>query len=285
MDQFVSNLRADGANLEVSQTLLCGANIESQPSMVLRSSTSSSRLCEYNHPTEVSIAQNELSVTDHGDINSLIEIVSVPERTPDVSVKIEQVEWDQNDNYRSSSLLNADVSNCKTYVCDVCHKDFRTLGGFNRHMVVHKSRERFSCKECSQTFGYKCSLEKHVLTKHRNLKNYMCYQCDKMFTQQHTLADHIKTHYGERNHKCTVCDKSFAQAANLRNHVSRKHNKCKVIECDQCDRKFSTNYELHRHQASHEGIKDFSCRSCKKTYTRKENLLKHIAKEHRDDTS
>ena len=54
-----------------------------------------------------------------------------------------------------------------------------------------------------------------------------------------------------------------------------------VYECEACKKTFSSKWNLNRHiEGTHEEKKVFECALCDKIYSRKENLESHIARYH-----
>ena len=67
-------------------------------------------------------------------------------------------------------------------------------------------------------------------------------------------------------------------------HVLLIHEgKYQRVHCKKCDKSFSNESNLYRHQKLHEmkekGLK-FHCKECKVSYTCKSNFTRHVNKEH-----
>lgn len=81
----------------------------------------------------------------------------------------------------------------------------------------------------------------------------------------------------EKQFKCTAasCSAAFKQKRNLATHVATKHLLI-VFKCDQCDKKYTRNSRLTSHiKKIHDGIKPFSCGTCKKRFGRRDHLRRH----------
>ena len=73
-------------------------------------------------------------------------------------------------------------------------------------------------------------------------------------------------------HQCNTCGASYGQGFNLNRHVHEKHVE---MQCGLCALTLFGSQAFVKHQKTH-GIKTgFDCSTCGKTFTRKDNLLKH----------
>ena len=57
----------------------------------------------------------------------------------------------------------------------------------------------------------------------------------------------MKFHVGERPYQCQICNKTFVLKQNLQEHVAR-HNKHQLVNCGQCNLRFSNKELLLKHQ-------------------------------------
>ena len=92
------------------------------------------------------------------------------------------------------------------------------------------------------------------------------------------LQDHFET---ANNYKCTVCHFTTDKSRLLARHMDTRHDKNKVLNCQQCDCKFINKHNLRRHVRSvHEKIKDFVCQICCFSTSRPETLKGHVKSIH-----
>ena len=55
--------------------------------------------------------------------------------------------------------------------------------------------------------------------KKQNKKLY-CTYCHKEFSKQFDLAQHVRSHTGERPYQCVICGRGFAQKSNVKKHMA-----------------------------------------------------------------
>ena len=53
------------------------------------------------------------------------------------------------------------------------------------------------------------------------------------------------------------------------------NNGVKQYQCEQCSKTFSMKYNLNRHVKEHNQEKKYQCKSCGKLFSRKEHLDRH----------
>ena len=102
-------------------------------------------------------------------------------------------------------------------------------------------------------------------------KKYPCTHsdCPKLFNRPAKLADHMRSHSGDRPFKCAYdgCDKSFMRRTSLKDHIQSLHTCVRDYACqwEGCDKKFRTSTKLKRHIAIHEGHERFRVESPRQT--------------------
>ncbi|XP_035680256.1 zinc finger protein ZFAT-like isoform X2 [Branchiostoma floridae] len=111
-----------------------------------------------------------------------------------------------------------------------------------------------------------------------------CRYCGRFFYYDKTLAQHERTHTGERPFACNECPYASATKEGLKRHIQGSHSKV-LIKCEQCE--FSTNnkYTLWRHtkkeHAPVENLRDsYTCPACSETFTKERAIKVHIKKHH-----
>lgn len=51
-------------------------------------------------------------------------------------------------------------------------------------------------------------------------RKYCCPVCGRFCNDNHNLAEHIRTHTGEKPYKCPMCDRGFAKRGNMKAHMA-----------------------------------------------------------------
>ncbi|XP_074135605.1 transcription factor E4F1 isoform X1 [Sminthopsis crassicaudata] len=78
------------------------------------------------------------------------------------------------------------------YVCELCHKTFKTASILKAHMITHSSKKDYECKLCGTSFRTKGSLIRHH-RRHTDERPYKCKNCGKSFRESGALTRHLKS--------------------------------------------------------------------------------------------
>lgn len=151
-------------------------------------------------------------------------------------------------------------------------KDLRHTSSFSTNSLIQihnhielsnslqetESRGKFHCEQCQLNFDNEINLKQHQLLKHCSV----CLLCGKSFQKQISLLAHLPLHNEDKSYKCIICSKEF--------HVQKYFIR-----------------HLERHEKAHEvnrGMinRTFICSLCKKDFTKKEALAKHMRIHTRD---
>lgn len=79
----------------------------------------------------------------------------------------------------------------------------------------------------------------------------------------------------EKRFSCEHCEKRFTYNRQLVKH-NRIHTGGKPYKCSDCNFVFKRNDHLIRHQKTHSAEKPFKCENCDGAFKRKDHLLRHI---------
>ncbi|XP_013783454.1 zinc finger protein 25-like [Limulus polyphemus] len=128
----------------------------------------------------------------------------------------------------------------------------------------------------------------------RNRKKFKCKNCDaavggsgKLCKSCLKASENKKMGKGKQEKKepiimiqsCEECGASFSSKNALLDHLS-EHTRMKQHQCHVCKKYFSRKYHLDRHlqmtPCSDQPVLRHSCQVCGKSYTRKENLREHL---------
>ncbi|KAG0646690.1 Transcription factor IIIA [Hyphodiscus hymeniophilus] len=196
----------------------------------------------------------------------------------------------------------------RSYECnwEGCIKSFLTATRLRRHIETHEGHSRFKCTAyppCSQEFRKHQTLQRHIRSDHLQLSPYPCTYVDPITSESCNAG--FDGAVGLRKHEdqihsiprffCPNCtlpginpDGSaihlgFMTTRKLQNHIKKEH-----ANCPFCDRKCSSQRELHKHvESQHSGKplevrKNISCtyEGCDKTFTKKYNRDVHVRTQH-----
>ncbi|KAK9869614.1 hypothetical protein WA026_003360 [Henosepilachna vigintioctopunctata] len=103
-----------------------------------------------------------------------------------------------------------------------------------------------------------------------------CRECGKVFTTLEGLKCHKRLHTGAL-FKCKYCDKEYTRQNHLQRH-ELSHNRRKVHVCRICNKTLTRLEHLKRHLTTHLKEKPFSCTRCKRGFNRSEHLENHIVR-------
>ncbi|XP_045470848.1 zinc finger protein 492-like isoform X1 [Harmonia axyridis] len=103
-----------------------------------------------------------------------------------------------------------------------------------------------------------------------------CRECGKAFTTLEGLRCHKRLHTGAL-FKCKYCDKEYTRQNHLQRH-ELSHNRRKVHVCRICSKTLTRLEHLKRHLTTHLKEKPFSCTRCKRGFNRSEHLENHVAR-------
>ena len=104
---------------------------------------------------------------------------------------------------------------------------------------------------------------------------YTCSECGKIFKTELNRRQHFSSTHRHFRVKCPFqdCQKSLVQRA-LKCHIDTVHHR-KRYQCEQCDKSFSLNGDLHIHiKGVHQGVKEY-CGVCNKEFIRGSERNRH----------
>lgn len=110
---------------------------------------------------------------------------------------------------------------------------------------------------------------------------YICLVCQKISRTKYMLMEHFRIHTGEKPLKCELCPAKFR----CRSQLSMHRRKCgTMIQCDQCEKKFSTKIKYSRHVERHHRNWTLFCKICGKGFVLKGRLENHIRRHDQKDS-
>lgn len=163
------------------------------------------------------------------------------------------------------------------------------------------------CKFCLKEFKLNCILQRHRCKNMINMPSYPCDKCGIVYNRNDRLASHLRIKHNQNPavkqvyHKCDMCDKKFARLGDVSRHksvmhlqyisehqkkvdvnvVAKKSSNTSLFKCLQCEKLFSTRYNMKIHmKVLHDCIKEFKCLSCPREFGLKVMLDKHVRAVH-----
>lgn len=185
-------------------------------------------------------------------------------------------QFENADIFIPKSSTREKVGEEKMFVCDTCGAVFKRSIALKNHSRIHSGERPYPCKDCSQAFRTKLSLDLHVKRIHKMERPHECQDCGKKFFLQTELDEHATTHTGEKKHICETCGKAFAHRKTLKVHMKR-HTGDKPHVCSQCGASFLLAHRLKEHARKHTGERPYVCDQCGETYTSSTYLGHHKA--------
>lgn len=120
------------------------------------------------------------------------------------------------------------------------------------------------------------------------LRHY-CFKCEEIFNRAYKLHKHIRQKHRricELPFKCPSCNRKYATEFLLQRHQKRQcFNSHKQYNCEMCRIKFmwQNSYNIHNYVCHGVNKKDFQCEICKKTFTQKRHMDRHVRTHNPDE--
>ena len=181
-----------------------------------------------------------------------------------------------------------------TYPCDKCDRVLGTKNDLKRHTeAVHDKKKPYMCAKCLSQFSRKSYCKSHLKQVHdiedvTLIIDTTALEEDKEEVQNESVTkcdiinvEDIET-FQKALHKCLACKCILHSQEHWTNHQNEAHSEAPSIRCDQCNKNYSTVYELKRHvkEVHDKGGKVFQCSLCNSKFSRKYNCRDHLKKKH-----
>ncbi|KAK4296437.1 hypothetical protein Pmani_031067 [Petrolisthes manimaculis] len=166
----------------------------------------------------------------------------------------------------NSSLPNSDMSTTELLQVDLSEDGTQFIigpGGFGEVMSRGSSvtgederngerdhpKKPFVCPLCGQSFTRRDNLANHIKT-HTGDRPFMCQYCHKCFSRKDYLKQHERIHTGEKPYACVICGRAFTRKEGLTDHM-RCHSDFKAFSCETCGKSFKQKCGLRFHKRNY----------------------------------
>ena len=162
-----------------------------------------------------------------------------------------------------------------------------------------RAKDDSTCSFCYKIFHAPSNRKLHEKTEHSEKeKPFKCLQCEKTFASAIALNHHQREHTDETNkYLCNICRKEFSSGVCLKRHIESIHNSevRKFIQCHRCEQTFTRVDNLTRHLTEvhkespvnlhfcPQFSKPYKCKQCSRRFMRKEVLVNHTLSVHARD--
>lgn len=138
--------------------------------------------------------------------------------------------------------------------CNICWRVIRR-GNFSEHRRIHETTRHFQCSICNEYFRFRKSYVQH-LREHSGLKSI---EKHRQKNQDPSKEKSISLPWRIRKSICYICGNLISQAK-MAHHLKMHEEGEKEWPCDQCSKKYRSNYFLRLHKARvHEGKLPYKC--------------------------
>ncbi|XP_013104796.1 transcription factor grauzone isoform X2 [Stomoxys calcitrans] len=162
--------------------------------------------------------------------------------------------------------------------CDTVYEKQRPLAD---HLQWHKNPDAFKCKMCNEVLSNSRDLTSHISSQHPDnvdiLENYECEHCFKQFRNYTIFKNHLRTHSKDKDVECQICNKRLESEFQLRRHMDSFHKDASLHICDICGKHFKCKDSFKRHYQVHQGIVEpaVQCSICKSWLKNQHSLRIH----------
>ena len=206
--------------------------------------------------------------------------------------ELDEVENESPIENKTNEIEEAKLEVKSTYDCEICSKSLSSAHGLEGHMqLVHQSK-RLPCDFCGKQV-IEARHQNHLI--HCEIVHYKKYsghpfQCDKCkrsFSRKSHLSEHQNIHLkikdkfdAKSGHDCEICSKSLTNYLELVLHMEKVHQSQR-LPCEFCGKQVITAMlQKHLDQCQinyHEKFSGhpFQCQKCKRSFTKKKNLIRH----------
>lgn len=151
------------------------------------------------------------------------------------------------DDHRSKCKGKQLNSPCKSFKCEICSEQFKTLALCRDHL---KSHDQIKCGLCNQTFKTYNARKRHMNQVHVEKNKFSCLFCKKSFHELKLLKNHEGSHSENTKYKCEFCENGdiYKGKENYIHHIDHCHPMIRPFRCSGCMIGFKSQAEAKDHK-------------------------------------
>jgi KRAB domain-containing zinc finger protein len=170
----------------------------------------------------------------------------------------------------------------KAYGCKNCPRKFRRKCSLLSHKIIHKSIALKGGGEAGGVGGKKVKAVPKPSSSSLILHwEYLCEMCGDKFVLKMDLERHQERLHKERTILCDVSGNWFSNEDSMVEHQVLVKTEPEWV-CGECGEGFGGRLSLSVHgiKAHRKGGQRVRCIHCQKTFSRMDNMLRHVDKFH-----
>ena len=151
----------------------------------------------------------------------------------------------------------------KLLICDLCSKTFKIKALIRSHMNCHTLEKPLACNQCSYAGKRSYDLKKHYFVHHnpdrikkKRTRRRKCDNCDEILDSKKSFKLHLRLKHREKVirkprifKRCEKCQEAIYTKKGYKIHMKEKHRDFLYIKCEDCNRRFKTNFRLKKHKS------------------------------------
>ena len=166
--------------------------------------------------------------------------------------------------------------------------------GYSDPLTADKTSLPFTCTVCEKTFARQSLLVWHNFSHPKlNQEEYPCFHCTNHYggyganKAKSSYKRHIERLINREKRTCDECGHMARTEEYLDIHTKTKHLGIKLFQCEfqGCESKFSKVAGLKKHKKLHDRSNIYPCSKCSWTTDFKQNLYRHIQRNHVDKST
>ncbi|XP_033231830.1 zinc finger protein 99-like [Belonocnema kinseyi] len=142
--------------------------------------------------------------------------------------------------------------------CDFCEYKSNAKYNLVRHVTSchsQASKSSYKCKECARTYNWPTHLARHIRLVHATVKpNFFCDFCGYKFNRKCTLVKHMTSRHSQISksmYTCDKCSRSYRSLGGFYEHIRLKHAAVvPEFTCDICYFKTKRKRHLSKHMTT-----------------------------------